>query len=141
MIIVIYVDDIIVTGNSSDEIRKTIDYFATEFKKISDLGEINRFIGINLIRDKAKRIITLSQSPYASQIGATDSKSDGNAGSKKPKKDPTVPMKPTFNVNARGDGSNQPIPYQTSLILSLILSSSVSLILSRPYRTGSVSLC
>jgi hypothetical protein len=30
-----YVDDIIVTGNSSDEIRKTIDYFATEFKKIS----------------------------------------------------------------------------------------------------------
>jgi hypothetical protein len=77
------VDDIIVTGNSPDEIRKTIDYFATEFKKISGLGEINRFIGIDLIRDRAKRTITLSQSPYASQIGAKHSKGDGNTGSKK----------------------------------------------------------
>jgi hypothetical protein len=30
-------------------------------------------------------------------------------GSKKPRKDPTVPMKPSFDVNAKGDGSNQPI--------------------------------
>jgi hypothetical protein len=64
--VVTYVDDVIVTGNSPDEIRKTFDYFATEFKKISDLGEINRFIGIDLIRDRAKRTITLSHSPYAS---------------------------------------------------------------------------
>jgi hypothetical protein len=81
----------------------------TEFKKISDLGEINRFVGIDLIRDSAKRTIKLSQSPYASQIGAKHSKSDVNTGSKKPRKDPTVPMKPTFDVNAKGDGSNQPI--------------------------------
>jgi hypothetical protein len=103
------VDDIIVTGNSLDEIRKPIDYFATEFKKISDFGEINRFIGINLIRDRAKRTITLSQSPYASQIGAKHSKVNVNTGSKKSKKDPTVPIKPTFDFNAKGDGSNQPI--------------------------------
>jgi hypothetical protein len=76
--VVTYVDD------------KTIDYFATEFKKISDL---------DLIRDRAKRTITLSQSPYASHIGAKHSKSDGN----------TVPMRPTFDVYAKGDGSNQPI--------------------------------
>jgi hypothetical protein len=49
MFVVTYVDDIIVTGNSPDEIRKTIDYFATEFKKISDLVESSRFIGIDLI--------------------------------------------------------------------------------------------
>jgi hypothetical protein len=88
------VKDIIVTGNSPDEIRKTIDYFATEFKKISDLGEIRRFIGIDLIRNRAKRTITLSQPPYAKH-----SKSDGNTGSKKPKKDPSIPMKPTFDVS------------------------------------------
>jgi hypothetical protein len=103
------VNDIIVNGNSPDEIRKTIDYFATEFKKISDLGEISRFIGIDLIRDRARRIITLSQSPYASQIGAKHSKSYENIGSKKPKKDPTVPMEPTFDLYAKEDGSNQPI--------------------------------
>jgi hypothetical protein len=102
-------DDYIVTGNSPYEIRKTIDYFATEFKKISDLGKINRVIGIDLIRDRVKHTITLSQSPYASQIGAKHSKSDRNSGSKKPKKDPTVPMKPTFDVSAKVDGSNQPI--------------------------------
>jgi hypothetical protein len=96
--VVTYVDDIFVIRNSPDEIRKTIDYFATEFKKISDLGEISRFIGINLIRDRAKRTITLSQASYASQIGAENSKSEGNSGSKKPKKDPTVPMKATFDV-------------------------------------------
>jgi hypothetical protein len=49
--VVAYVDDIVVTGNSTDEIRKTIDYFATELKKISDVGEVSRFIGIDLIRD------------------------------------------------------------------------------------------
>jgi hypothetical protein len=32
--VVTYVDDIIVTGNSTDEIHKTIEYFATEFMKI-----------------------------------------------------------------------------------------------------------
>jgi hypothetical protein len=94
--------------NAPDQIRKTIDYFATEFKKISDLGEVCRFIGIDLIRDRAKRTITLSQSPYASQIGAKHSKSDGNTGSKKQKKDSTVPMKPTFDVYAKGGGSYQP---------------------------------
>jgi hypothetical protein len=65
-----------VTGNSSDKIHKTIDYFATEFKKIFDLGEISRFIDINLVRDRARRTITLSQSAYASQIGAKHSKTD-----------------------------------------------------------------
>jgi hypothetical protein len=96
------VDDIIVTGNSPDEIRKTIYYFTTEFKKISDLEEVSRFIGIDLIRDRAKRTITLSQSQSAYHY-AKHSKSDGNTGSKKPKKDPT------FDVNAKGYGSNQRI--------------------------------
>jgi hypothetical protein len=54
--------------------------------------------------------ITLDETTYhASQIGAKRSKSDGNIGSKKPNKDPTVPMKPTFDANAKGDDSNQPI--------------------------------
>jgi hypothetical protein len=101
--VVTYVDDVIVTGNSPDEIRKTIDYFATEFTKISDLGKVKCFIGIDLIRDRAKRTITLPQSQYASQIGPKHSKSDGNAGSKKLKKDPTVPIKPTFDVHTKGD--------------------------------------
>jgi hypothetical protein len=39
--VVTYVDDIIVNGNSPDEIRKT-NYFATEFKKISDLEEVSQ---------------------------------------------------------------------------------------------------
>jgi hypothetical protein len=107
--VVTYVDDIIITGNSPDKIRKTIDYFATEFKKISDLGEINHFIGVDLMRDRAKRSITLSQSPYASHIRAKHFKSDEIIGSKKPRKDLTVRMKPTFDINAKGDGSNQPI--------------------------------
>jgi hypothetical protein len=47
--VVTFVDDIIVNENSPDEIHKTIDYLATEFKKISDLGDISRFIGIERI--------------------------------------------------------------------------------------------
>jgi hypothetical protein len=82
---------------------------ATEFKKISDLGDISRSNGIDLKRDRAKRTITLSQSPYASQIEAKHSKNDENTGSKKPKKDSTVPMKSTFDVYAKGDGFNQAI--------------------------------
>jgi hypothetical protein len=64
---------------------------------------------IDLIRDRKKRTITLSQSPYASQIGAKHSKSDENIGSKKPKKDPAFSMKYTFDVYAKRDGFNQPI--------------------------------
>jgi hypothetical protein len=45
----------------------------------------------------------------SSQLGVKHSKSDEHIGSKKPEKDPTVPMKPTFDVNAKGDGPNQPI--------------------------------
>jgi hypothetical protein len=70
---------------------------------------MSRFIGIDLIQDRAKRTITLSQSPYASQIGAEHSKSDENTGSKKLKKGFAVPIKPTFDVYAKGDGSNQPV--------------------------------
>jgi hypothetical protein len=32
-----------------------------------------------------------------------------NTDSKKPNKYSTVPMKPSFDVNAKGDGSNQPV--------------------------------
>jgi hypothetical protein len=45
----------------------------------------------------------------SSQVPWRNSNSDGNTGSEQPKKDPTVPMKPTFDVNAKWGSSNQPI--------------------------------
>ena len=50
-IILLFVDDIIVTGNNRDSINSVVDHLIKSFRKITELGETTRYIGIDIIRD------------------------------------------------------------------------------------------
>ena len=45
--LIIYVDDMIVTGDDKEEISKLEDYLATEFN-MKDLGGLKYFLGIEV---------------------------------------------------------------------------------------------
>lgn len=60
-ILIVYVDDIVVTGNDTEEIARLKKLLAKEFK-IKDLGKLQYFLGIEVARS-AKRIF-ISQRKY-----------------------------------------------------------------------------
>lgn len=50
-ILIVYVDDIVVTGNNDREIAQLKKFLATEFE-IKDLGELKYFLGVEVARSK-----------------------------------------------------------------------------------------
>jgi len=73
--VLVYVDDIIVTGNNNDAIEKLITTLGTSFA-IKDLGDLHYFLGIEIVRQGAN--ILLSQRKYILELlqksGLTDCK-------------------------------------------------------------------
>ena len=68
VIIIKYVDDIIITGNSSSLIDTVIDHFEKSFTKITHDEEIKRYVGLDIDYDKNERTIKLSQKPYIQKL-------------------------------------------------------------------------
>lgn len=65
MFVLVYVDDIIITGSSDSAIRKTIDALSTKFS-LKDLGDLHYFLGIQ-IHPSANGIL-LCQRKYLQSI-------------------------------------------------------------------------
>lgn len=65
MFFMVYVDDIVVTRNSSDEISQVIKQLHNKFS-LKDMGELNFFLGIEVHRFADGMI--LSQKKYISEI-------------------------------------------------------------------------
>jgi hypothetical protein len=59
----LYVDDCLLAANSHD-INSALVAILKDSFGVKDLGEPTRFLGCNLVRDRANRTITLSQIPY-----------------------------------------------------------------------------
>ncbi|VVA28366.1 PREDICTED: Retrovirus-related Pol poly from transposon, partial [Prunus dulcis] len=64
--LIIYVDDMIITGNDKQEISQLQDYLATEFE-MKDLGGLKYFLGIE-ISCKSNGDIFVSQQKYATDL-------------------------------------------------------------------------
>jgi Reverse transcriptase (RNA-dependent DNA polymerase) len=60
-ILVVYVDDIVLTNNDLTEMKKIKASLATEFE-IKDLGELRYFLGIEVTQ--SKKGVVLSQQKY-----------------------------------------------------------------------------
>ena len=72
----VYVDNIIITGNHNSEVNRVIARFARRFS-IKDLGNLNFFLGVEVLR--TAKGITLSQSNYINEILFDENMKDCNS--------------------------------------------------------------
>ena len=79
VVVVIYVDDLIITGSSSSEIQRVKNLLSDEFS-IVDLGPINYYLGMTITRDRANRIPRLGQQAYLEKVLRDHGMWDTNPG-------------------------------------------------------------
>ncbi|MCQ7016867.1 DDE-type integrase/transposase/recombinase, partial [Clostridioides difficile] len=65
--LVLYVDDILLIGNSVKMLSDVRVWLSKQFD-MKDLGEAGHILGIKIIRDRKKRMLTLSQASYIDTI-------------------------------------------------------------------------
>jgi hypothetical protein len=100
-IIVVYVDDILFTGNDQHEIDHVLEYLTDEFTKVANITTLSKYIGIELERNPESHIIYVSQKLYTQQYV------DANVPALSTPKD--VPMSESIDFATKGDGSIAPI--------------------------------
>ena len=67
LILSLYVDNILIVGNDMDSIVATKKWFSSTFK-MKDMGEAHFVLGIEIVRDHSKRLLSLSQETYIKKI-------------------------------------------------------------------------
>jgi hypothetical protein len=67
ILILVYVDDILIGAKQMDNINWFKKHFG-EIYKIKDLGEVNKILGVQVIRDRKNKTITLDQSHYTKDL-------------------------------------------------------------------------
>ena len=65
-IILVYVDDMAIFG-LREHVQATKDFIGSRYK-YTDLGEIKHFLGLNITRDRSKRILTIDQTQYIQRM-------------------------------------------------------------------------
>jgi hypothetical protein len=100
-IIVVYVDDILFTGNDQVEIQGVLDYLSDQFTKITDMAIMSKYIGVEIERDYDNNTIYLSQKLYTQQYV------DTNVSEMSTPK--LIPMSESIDFATKGDGSIGPI--------------------------------
>jgi Reverse transcriptase (RNA-dependent DNA polymerase)/Integrase core domain len=66
-VLIVYVDDITLMGDSIEQIVYFKKQLANRFE-ITDLGEISYYLGLRVIRNRSNRTITLDQEKYISDV-------------------------------------------------------------------------
>ena len=65
--LVLYVDDILLIGNEVKILSDVKTWLANQFQ-MKDLGEASYVIGIQILRDRKKRQLAMSQASYIDKI-------------------------------------------------------------------------
>lgn len=83
--VLVYVDDILITGNNSTIISNSVQRLGTDFA-LKDLGSLHYFLGIEVV--SVSHGLVLSQTKYALDLlkkaGMTDCRPSGSPSSLKP---------------------------------------------------------
>jgi hypothetical protein len=100
-IIICYVDDVIVTGNDPIEIANVMSSLASHFTKITELGDVTKYVGIEIKRDREKGTLDLHQTQYVDKLLF-----------KSPAKDQSTkksPLPDSVKFDHLGDNTEKPI--------------------------------
>ncbi|KAL0746111.1 hypothetical protein Bca101_101377 [Brassica carinata] len=107
--LLVYVDDIIITGSDKIGIRETKEFLKSDFE-IKDLGEMKYFLGIELCRSKEG--LFMSQRKYALDL----LKDAGVLGGKKAK----MPMEDGYKVPREGELEDSKLFHDPKLYRKLV---------------------
>ena len=64
---VLYVDDILIASSDFGLLRETKDFLSQNFE-MKDMGEASYVIGIEIFRDRSRRLLGLSQNAYITKV-------------------------------------------------------------------------
>ena len=67
LILSLYVDDILIAGNNKEMIDTTKKWLSSNFE-MKGMGEASYVLGVKIIRDRAKRLLGLSQETYIKKM-------------------------------------------------------------------------
>jgi len=67
IILSLYVDDILITGNSKEMINTTKKWLSSNFN-MKDMGKVSYVLGVKIIRDLAKWLVDLTQENYIKKM-------------------------------------------------------------------------
>lgn len=65
--LLLYVDDMLVAAKDLTEVRKLMELLSNEFE-MKDLGPAKRILGMDILRDREKGVLTLSQGSYLCKV-------------------------------------------------------------------------
>ena len=77
--LVLYVDDILLIGNDVEKLSNVKKWLAKQFQ-MKDLGEASYVLGIQIIRDRSKKLLALSQASYIDKVLARFSMQNSKKG-------------------------------------------------------------
>src|SRR5260370_1654807 len=67
LIIILYVDDITIIGSSLEDVKQLKEKLSLRYE-MSDLGEIQSYLGMQICQDRSKKCIEVDQSGYIRSI-------------------------------------------------------------------------
>ena len=107
-IVILWVDDVGLTGNDIAMIEQIIAAIRAAFAKIVHTEVLTTYVGLNIFRDRAAHAMSLSQGVYLRSLTARYI--NGNVTTK------STPMTPSMDVRTLGDGSLKPMYQQAGEI-------------------------
>jgi hypothetical protein len=66
-ILSLYVDDILLTGNCSEMIKRTNNFLGSKFK-MKDMGDATYVLGIKFSRDRTSKLLYLDQGKFIENV-------------------------------------------------------------------------
>ena len=114
LIIILYVDDITLLGSSLESVKRVKGMLSARYK-MSDLGEIESYLGVRIVRNRADKCIDIDQSGYITDVLEHFGMADAN-----PHNTPLPSGADVHLVKYTGQATQSDIKHYQSLIGSLL---------------------